>query len=403
MRSRAVVPLMSALIALGATSCGSDDEPSGTSGPTSAAGGSAGTGAGGGSAASGGSAGSTDGSAGTGGNGGVASGTAGTGGNAGSTTSMVPCASGGTCTADQAACEDHNECTGIKCVCTAGTVTCETFVYNLADYCTGGGGSAGASGTGGAGGGSSGTSGTGGAGGWWRPAVGTSWQWQLSGTPIDTTVDAAAYDIDLFDTDASVVADLHAMGRKVICYLDAGSWEDWRDDAASFPASVLGNDYEGWAGEKWLDIRDLATLGPILEKRLDLCRDKGFDGVEPDNIDGYTNNTGFPLTAADQLAFNQWFAGAAHARGLSVGLKNDDDQVAQLVSVFDWAMIEDCFDGAFCASFDPFAAAGKAVFMAEYTDTGVTLEGLCAEAKTRSFSAILKHRELDAYRAACPP
>ena len=72
----------------------------------------------------------------------------------------------------------------------------------------------------------------------------------------------------------------------------------------------------------------LDVLGPLLEARMDLCRDKGFDAVEADNVDGYANRTGFPLTAADQLRFNRFLAAAAHARGLSIGLKNDLDQVA---------------------------------------------------------------------------
>ena len=39
------------------------------------------------------------------------------------------------------------------------------------------------------------------------------------------------------------------------------------------------------------------------------CCDKGFDGIEPDNIDGFLNNTGFDLTYEDQLAYI-WLAGA---------------------------------------------------------------------------------------------
>jgi hypothetical protein len=55
---------------------------------------------------------------------------------------------------------------------------------------------------------------------------------------------------------------------------------------------VIGNDYEGWPGEKWLDIRQIDQLAPIMRARLDACRAKGFDGIEPDNIDEYTNDTG---------------------------------------------------------------------------------------------------------------
>ncbi|RME62426.1 MAG: hypothetical protein D6790_06290, partial [Caldilineae bacterium] len=215
---------------------------------------------------------------------------------------------------------------------------------------------------------------------WWRPSIGLTWQWQLE-TPVDTSVDAQVYDIDLFDNDAAVVAGLHGQGRKVICYISAGSWEDWRPDASRFPPEVIGKDYEGWPGEKWLDIRRLDLLGPILRARLDQCRDKGFDGVEPDNIDGYTNDTGFPLTAQDQIAFNTWLAQEAHARGLSIGLKNDGDQATELLAHFDWALTEDCFADEWCDQMKPFIAAGKPVFAAEYTDTGMTLDKFCPQAQ----------------------
>lgn len=45
-----------------------------------------------------------------------------------------------------------------------------------------------------------------------------SWQWQLQGA-IDVNVDADAFDIDM-DQSANVVADLHARGKKVICYVN---------------------------------------------------------------------------------------------------------------------------------------------------------------------------------------
>lgn len=235
---------------------------------------------------------------------------------------------------------------------------------------------------------------------WQRLPVDTTWQWQLD-QPIDQSFDVDMYDIDLFESDASVVDALHAQGRSVICYVSAGSWEDWRPDKDQFPEAVIGKNYAGWAGEKWLDIRQIDLLAPILRARLDLCRDKGFDGVEPDNIDGYTNNTGFPLTEADQIAYNIWLAEEAHARGLSIGLKNDSEQVADLLPYYDWALTEDCFDQDWCEDMLPFIEAGKPVFAAEYTDTGIALEDFCPQAGSWNISAILKNRDLDAYREAC--
>lgn len=233
-----------------------------------------------------------------------------------------------------------------------------------------------------------------------RPVLNTSWQWQLDGN-IDQTVDASMFDIDLFDTEASLVTALHAQGHKVVCYISVGSWEEWRPDASQFPPGVLGNDYEGWPGEKWLDIRQIELLAPIMRARLDACQAKGFDGIEPDNIEGYANNTGFPLTAQDQLKYNIWVANEAHARGLSIGLKNDPDQVAELLPYFDWALTEDCFDQGWCQQLTLFVNAGKAVFAAEYTDTGMTTAQFCPQANALNFNGLLKHRELDAWRQAC--
>ena len=89
--------------------------------------------------------------------------------------------------------------------------------------------------------------------------------------------------------------DLHALGSDVVCYLSAGSWENLRPDAGDFPARVMGRS-NGWPGEQWLDIRKIGVLGPIMKARLDMCAAKGFDAVEFDNVDGYQNRTGFPLT-----------------------------------------------------------------------------------------------------------
>jgi Glycoside-hydrolase family GH114 len=231
----------------------------------------------------------------------------------------------------------------------------------------------------------------------WRPAPGTSWQWQLTG-PLDLTVDAALYDVDLFDVSAAAVADLHRDGRHVVCYLDAGTYEPGRPDAGDYPESVRGAAVEGWPGERWLDIRRLDVLAPLIERRLDLCRDKGFDGVEPDNVDAYANASGFPLSAADQLAFNRFLASAAHARGLSVGLKNDLDQAATLEPAFDWALDEQCYQYDECALLQPFARAGKAVLIAEYE---LAPSAFCARARAAGYSAIRKRLELGPWRQAC--
>jgi hypothetical protein len=231
----------------------------------------------------------------------------------------------------------------------------------------------------------------------WIPPPNTTWQWQLT-TPVDLSVDAQLFDIDLFDNAASVVAALHSRGRHVACYLDAGTLEPGRPDSGDFPASVVGKELPDWPGEHWLDVRRLDVLGPLLERRLDLCRQKGFDAVEPDNVDAYANDSGFPLTADDQLRFNRFLAAAAHARGLSIGLKNDLDQAAALQPDFDWALNEQCFQYHECDRLQPFVRAGKAVFVAEYElDTA----SFCPAARSAGLMAMRKRVSLDAWSETC--
>ena len=199
-----------------------------------------------------------------------------------------------------------------------------------------------------------------------------------------------------------VVETLHGQGRKVIGYLSVGSREDWRPDAPHFPPELLGNDYEGWPGEKWLDIRRIDLLAPIMRARLDLCKMKGFDAVEPDNIEVYDNDTGFAITYADQLAYARWLSEEAHARGLAIGLKNAADMVADALPFFDFFITEDCFVQGWYRQVLPFIAAGKAVFAAEYTDTGVDFQAACAWGQAHAIRFIQKNRILTAFRNTCP-
>ncbi|WP_284579581.1 endo alpha-1,4 polygalactosaminidase [Streptomyces sp. 2P-4] len=230
----------------------------------------------------------------------------------------------------------------------------------------------------------------------WRPGPGTSWQWQLSGR-LDTSVEAPVYDVDGFDTSREQVAALHRAGRRVICYLSTGAWEEFRPDAAKFPAALLGRG-NGWEGERWLDIRRTAELEPLMAARLDMCRDKGFDAVEPDNMDGYANTTGFPLTAEDQLRYNRLIARLARDRGLAVGLKNDLDQIPQLVGDFDFAVNEQCAQYDECERLAPFTAAGKAVFHVEYE---LPASRFCAQTRKLGFASMQKMYDLGAWRKPC--
>jgi hypothetical protein len=238
--------------------------------------------------------------------------------------------------------------------------------------------------------------------GCWHPALQTSWNWVLSAVPTAPYRSVSVYDVDGFDNSAANVASLHAAGIKAICYLSAGTYENWRPDAGQFPAAILGKT-NGWPGEKWLDVRDVqkanSTLRTIMDARLDMCRQKGFDMVELDNVDGYTNKTGFPLTAADQLFFNATLANDAHSRGLPVLQKNDNEQIPSLLAYFDGALNEQCNQYKECTTaqtggygLDQYVAAGKVVFQAEYS---LATSKFCAADNANDFNGVKFSINLD--------
>jgi hypothetical protein len=231
----------------------------------------------------------------------------------------------------------------------------------------------------------------------WAPAVGASWQYQLQGE-IDTSVDADVYILDLFDVDESVIEELHRAGRRVVCYVNAGAYEEWRPDASAFPEEIIGEPLRNWPGEFWLDIRRLEMLEPIMAERFDLCRDKGFDAVDPDNLNGYTQESGFQISPEDQLRFNRMLARLAHERSLGIGLKNDLEQVEELIADFDFAVNEDCVLEEECALLLPFIDEGKAVLHVEYR---LPTAQFCPVTRPLGFSSIRKPLDLTAPREAC--
>jgi hypothetical protein len=147
-----------------------------------------------------------------------------------------------------------------------------------------------------------------------------------------------------------------------------------------------------------VDVRRTDVLLPLLAARMDVCRDKGFDAVEADNVDGFANRTGFDLDAADQLAFNTAVAGLAHDRGLSIALKNDVEQVTELEPVFDFAVNEECLAYDECDAYLPFLRAGKAVFSVEYSELTAAQ---CAHADRLGLATIVKDLDLDAPLRRC--
>ncbi|WP_186123558.1 endo alpha-1,4 polygalactosaminidase [Burkholderia gladioli] len=242
----------------------------------------------------------------------------------------------------------------------------------------------------------------------WQPVASDTWQWQLRGK-LNRGYAVAIYDIDLFDNSAQTIADLHQAGRKVVCYFSAGSSEDWRPDFGQFAPTDKGKVVKrspdsDWEGENWLDTRS-ANVRAIMTARLDRAVAKGCDGVEPDNVDAYANDSGFPLTPADQADFNRFIAAEAHRRNLAVGLKNDVDQIALLAPSFDFAVNEECHEQGECDKYGPFTSANKPVLNAEYEASYRTSAGqraLCADARARKLRTLVLSMDLDdSYRFSC--
>ena len=199
---------------------------------------------------------------------------------------------------------------------------------------------------------------------WYQTGIETTWQIQLQG-PTNSGYTADLYILDLFDTPQSVITDLQASGRKVICYFSAGSFEKWREDANRFLPTDKGRRLGDWPGERWLDTRS-ANVREIMSERLLLAAERGCDGVDPDNVDGYSNRTGFPLTYEDQLDYNRFLFNQAHALGMAVSLKNDLGQVQELLPLVDFAVNESCHQWQECHLLTPFIDAGKPVFHIDY-------------------------------------
>ena len=235
------------------------------------------------------------------------------------------------------------------------------------------------------------------------PEAGAAWQWQITDA-INTTPDVPTYDVDLFDITDADYEQLRADGRVIICYFSAGSYEPWKDDAHLFPEDAIGRPLSGWPDERWLDHTQTAVRD-VMAARLDRAVERGCDGVEPDNVTAHHNRTGFGITYTEQLAYNRWLADEAHRRGLSVALKNDVEQVADLIDWFDFTVNEECMAWDECDTLQPFVDAGKAVLHVEYVDNWDDAPALNTTVcgANPGFSSIIKGWDLGTEFIACNP
>jgi hypothetical protein len=224
-----------------------------------------------------------------------------------------------------------------------------------------------------------------------------SLQYQITGQ-LDTQVDAQLFVIDLFESSAAQVAELHAAGRIVMAYVSVGSLENWRSDASNFPSSAVGMPLAAYPDESWLDIRN-AQVRALMTQRFERALEKGFDGVFASTLGGYLARSGFDLTSADQLDYDKFLAAKAHLSGLSIGLSEDFALDPALVTAFDWALAIGCIAQHDCSALATWQARGRAVFDLETEGDHATV---CMQATSYGLPVTFKHTAYDAYRSTCP-
>jgi hypothetical protein len=227
---------------------------------------------------------------------------------------------------------------------------------------------------------------------------------------------------------STVVSQLHAANKYSICYVEAGA-QQAEPDSSHFAAADYGNDaqqyqMQGYAGEYWFDTRGFAAykygdansvltgaaanIAAGMAQRIAGCKAEGQDAIEPDDLDGYTNQSnsgaaggGWGLTQQDASGYEQWLAYTAHSDGLAVFQKNDGANTATDEPYFDGMIIEECnhYDdpctGASGDDANVYVSAHKPVLNAEYTEDGESTAKFCSADESAGITGALFNVNLD--------
>ncbi len=239
------------------------------------------------------------------------------------------------------------------------------------------------------------------------PTGKVGWDWQI-GASGDSNVTVPAgitlLDLDGFNISASKVSSLKAQGIYTVCYIDAGSYEDGRSDSSLYPAylkifkdvqwnewfldvqdvfrpiqpagtQLVNNQWVDASGKPLVGLPTAGAFAPLLKARLKMCADKGFDALEPDNLQN-DENAGGKVTQQQQLDFNSWIADAAHDVGLAAFQKNGPNKILQkdsagkmMVEKFDAILNEECQQYSECGPLAEYVKRGKLALNTEYTGT----------------------------------
>lgn len=252
------------------------------------------------------------------------------------------------------------------------------------------------------------------------PAAGLpTWDWIIGIGDLPSPPPAVEFlGLDGFDTPKRYVRSAARRGIRTWCYLSVGTIENWRPDRKAFEAlnekqleagrkPFIGKRYPEWEGERWLDVRRYEVFLPLMVDRLAMCRDKGFEFVEFDNLDAYENRTGFKIRKSDTIRYAEALAAEARRLGLKPMQKNVPELAKTLEPHFDALLFEDCALYRFCGDAKPFVAAGKPVFDADYPeawkDEGKQFDeaSACKQAQKAGVSMIFKRLDLDGWVRRC--
>lgn len=275
---------------------------------------------------------------------------------------------------------------------------------------------------------------------WWHPTNtgpnnGPEFQWELghtlsTGSATDMGTNAlnssgaqapnpTVYDIDGIENTAVTVAALHKLGAKVICYIEIGSAGNYYSAAhEGIPttyyaqlqaAGDMGTKMAGYP-EHYLNINAKSTVSIIEAMIRQQCAAKGFDAVEPDIDDSYTDKTGFQINEAQNEAYDKTLGAYAHSLGLAWGQKNGDNDPAfakALQPTTDFLLTEECNFYHSCPNVvAPYTQAGKLVLNVEYTnDWGsnatTDLQKFCPSDITKGVDGTLFLVDLSGWRRPC--
>jgi hypothetical protein len=197
--------------------------------------------------------------------------------------------------------------------------------------------------------------------------------------------------------------DAPAAHRYDICYVNAfqtqadedGWWHRHHPHLLLHDAAGHRVEDQGWPGEFLLDTSTSAhrhTLARIVGGWMRSCARKGYDAVEPDNLDSWSRSHHL-LTRADNIAFARLLVARAHGAGLAIGQKNAVEIAAKGARIgFDFAIAEECQVYSECGGYRH--AYGRHVIEVEYTDSPHRYFRRACAARGDAISIVLRDRDV---------